>query len=210
MILDDVATVLAVLALLANLLVAAAVVGLVLSRFVAPLRDAWEVTRDVITPYALPGAFIVAVVATAGSLWFQFGAGLDPCEFCWLQRICMYPQSLLLGIAAFRGDLSTARRYFLPIVLVGVGLSTYHYQLERNPGQPQVCGGGGGPVCSAAPFNIFGFISIAYLALSAFLLITTLLLIARQAEPGWEGEEPAAAGEAGPVRLPAPAGRPAS
>ncbi len=207
MILDDVATVLAVLALIANALVAAAVVGFLLSRFVRPLREAWEGTRDVITPFALPGAFIVAVVATAGSLWFQFGAGLTPCEFCWLQRICMYPQSLLLGIAAFRGDLSTARRYFLPIVLVGVGLSTYHYQLERNPSQPQVCGSGGGPVCSLAPFNIFGFISIAYLALSAFLLITTLLLMARQSQPEWEAEEPGPTGEAEPVRTPVSSGR---
>jgi disulfide bond formation protein DsbB len=191
MILDDVATVLAVLALIANVLVAAALVGLLLSRFVQPLRDAWDMTRDAITPFALPSAFIVAVVATAGSLWFQFGAGLIPCEFCWLQRICMYPLSLLLGIAAFRGDLYTARRYFVALAVAGAGLSTYHYQLERIPSQPEVCGAGGQPVCSSAPFNIFGFISIAYLALSAFLLVVTLLLMARESQREWEGEEAA-------------------
>jgi disulfide bond formation protein DsbB len=207
MMLDDVATVLAVLALIANALVVAALLGFLLSRAGRPLRGAWDAARDAITPVALPSAFIVAVIATAGSLWFQFGAGLTPCEFCWLQRICMYPQSLLLGIAAFRRELFTARRYFLPIVVVGVGLSIYQYQLQRNPGEPQVCGIAGQPSCAGTYFNIFGFITIPYLALSAFLLIITLLLMAREERPEWEDEPPVSSDQEGFLRTPVPAGR---
>ena len=58
-----------------------------------------------ITPFALQMAWIVAVLATFGSLFLQFFEHFDPCEFCWFQRICMYPLSLLLGIAAFRGEM---------------------------------------------------------------------------------------------------------
>lgn len=187
--LDNVATALAVLALAANALVLAALGGFLLSRTSASMRDSWERARDVLAPYALPGAFVVAVIATGGSLWFQFGAQLTPCDLCWFQRICMYPQSLLLGIAVARRDLYTARRYMAPLAACGALISTYHYQLERFPSQPTASCGVGQPVCSVAPFNIFNFISISYMALSAFLLIVTLLLMAREPQEEWDEEQ---------------------
>jgi len=121
-------------------------------------------------------AWIVAVLATFGSLFLQFFEHLDPCEFCWFQRICMYPLSLLLGIAAFRGDVQVAKRYFIGLSLVGAGLAIYHYQLEHIP-QPTVCD----PTvpCNIAVINIFGFITVPFLSMAAFLLISTLLLMAR-------------------------------
>jgi disulfide bond formation protein DsbB len=187
--LDNVATALAVLALAANALVLSALGGFLLSRTSAPMRDNWERARDVLAPYALPGALVVAVIATGGSLWFQFGALLTPCDLCWFQRICMYPQSLLLGIAVARRDLYTARRYMAPLAACGALISVYHYQLERFPSQPAPNCGTSGPVCSVAYFNIFNFISISYMAGSAFLLIVTLLLMAREPQGEWDEEE---------------------
>ncbi|HXZ99719.1 MAG TPA: disulfide bond formation protein B [Candidatus Binatia bacterium] len=184
----QVADALSVLALVADLLVLTALAGFLISRLTAPGRDLWKRARDGLAPYALPAAFAVAVVASAGSLYFQYGAGFVPCALCWYQRICMYPETLLLGIATFRRDLYTARRFVAPLALCGALLSVYHYQLERFPTQPTVSCGIGEPVCSAAYFNIFGFISIAYMALSAFLLIATLLLLAREPEPAGEEE----------------------
>jgi hypothetical protein len=42
--------------------------------------------------------------------------------------------------------------------------------------------------CDVAAFNIFGFISIPFLSMAAFLLITTLLLLSRTPEED-EGED---------------------
>ena len=89
----------------------------------------------------------------------------------------MYPLSLLLGIASFRGDLQVAKRYFIGLAVVGAGLAVYHYQLERVPGEPTVCGSA--VPCNIAVINVFGFISVPFLSMAAFLLITTLLLVAR-------------------------------
>src|ERR1700726_4660624 len=89
----------AVLALVADALVLLMVLGFVLSRTSPSARERWGRFRDGVSPFALQIAWIVAVLATFGSLFLQYGEQLNPCEFCWFQRICMYPLSLLLGIA---------------------------------------------------------------------------------------------------------------
>jgi disulfide bond formation protein DsbB len=170
----------AVLALIADALVVLAVLGFLLSRTSPSARERWARFRDGVTPFALQIAWIVAVLATFGSLFLQFYESLDPCLFCWFQRICMYPLSLLLGIAALRGDIQVAKRYFLGLSLVGAGLAIYHYQLEHVPHEVSVCGTALNDVpCNIAVINIFGFITVPFLSMAAFLLITTLLLLAR-------------------------------
>jgi len=181
-----VATPLAVLALIADAITLLALIGFLTSRLSATARGWWDGLRPLISPLALPGAFLVALIAVSGSLYFQFGADLVPCQLCWFQRICMYPQVVLLGVAAVRRDLLTARLYVLPLAVVGLGLSIYHYLLERFPGQIHLNCGVGQPDCAVTPFDIYGFVSIPFMALAAFLLILTLLLVARDAGEEWE------------------------
>jgi disulfide bond formation protein DsbB len=198
----------AMLALVADALVVLAIVGFVASRTTASGRARWGNFRDSISPFALQFAWIVAALATLGSLYLSQIAGLTPCEFCWFQRICMYPLSLLLGIAAFRGEVSIAKRYFMPLSIVGAGLAIYHYQLEHIAHEPTVCGAA--VPCNMAAFNIFGFISVPFLSLAAFALITTLLLVARgnrEDDEEYIEDNVATAGgvEPGDETLPAPA-----
>ncbi|MGP8161190.1 MAG: disulfide bond formation protein B [Candidatus Dormibacteria bacterium] len=181
-----VATPLAVLALVADAIVLLALLGLLVSRVSASARRWWDSLRDLVSPLGLPAAFLVSLIAVSGSLYFQFGADLVPCQLCWFQRICMYPMVILLGISAVRRDLFSARLYALPLGVVGLGLSIYHYLLERFPGQIHLNCGVGQPDCAVTPFDIFGFVSIPYMALAAFLLILTLLLFARDAGQEWE------------------------
>lgn len=69
-------------------------------------------------------AWVVGLVATLGSLYFSEVRGFNPCILCWYQRICMYPQVLLLGIAAFRSDLNI-RRYSLPLAAICALIALY-------------------------------------------------------------------------------------
>jgi disulfide bond formation protein DsbB len=195
----------AVLSLVADALVVLAIVGFVASRTSAAGRERWGNIRDSVSPFAIQFAWIVAALATLGSLYLSQIAGLTPCEFCWFQRICMYPLSLLLGIAAFRGDVSIAKRYFMPLSIVGALLATYHYQLEHIAGEPTACSVA--VPCNSAAFNIFGFISVPFLSLAAFALITTLLLLAREGRHEDEEyiEEDVMTPEPGDETVPAPA-----
>jgi len=80
----------------------------------------------------LAAAWMVSIVATLGSLYYSQIRHFIPCELCWFQRICMYPQVLLLGIALWHGDFKI-RRYLIPLSVVGGLFSIYHLLLERFP-----------------------------------------------------------------------------
>ncbi|WP_160132916.1 disulfide bond formation protein B [Halococcus salsus] len=122
----------------------------------------------------LPLAFgtLVALVATAGSLYFSLGLGLVPCELCWYQRILMYPLVLVLGVAA----LENRRRVFLtalPLSALGTVVAAYHSWLQVSD-TTGTCSVGGG--CSAIQYQIVG-LSIPNLSLIAFVLITVILVV---------------------------------
>ncbi|RJT00773.1 disulfide bond formation protein B [Halococcus sp. IIIV-5B] len=122
----------------------------------------------------LPLAFgtLVALVATAGSLYFSLGLGLVPCELCWYQRILMYPLVLVLGVAA----LENRRRVFLtafPLSILGTIVAAYHSWLQVSD-TTGTCSVGGG--CSAVQYQIAG-LSIPNLSLVAFVLITLALFV---------------------------------
>ena len=122
----------------------------------------------------LPLAFgtLVALVATAGSLYFSLGLGLVPCELCWYQRILMYPLVLVLGVAA----LENRRRVFLtalPLSALGTVVAAYHSWLQVSD-TTGTCSVGGG--CSAIQYQVAG-LSIPNLSLIAFVLITVILVV---------------------------------
>jgi disulfide bond formation protein DsbB len=209
-----VTTVMAVLALIADALVVLVLVALVLSRVSGGSDGWWSQLRLGVVPLALPLAFVAAAIAMAGSLYLSEVVHLTPCKLCWFQRICMYPLVLLLGIAMFRHDLFTAKRYLVPLAGIGALISAYHYQLERVPQQPILSCGIGEPSCAQAVLNVFGFVSVPFLALAAFLLIITVVTLAREPEVAWgedaeDGTGVTASGpeEAMPAASPAAAGR---
>lgn len=117
-------------------------------------------------------AWLVAVAATAGSLVYSEVVGFEPCRLCWVQRIFMYPLVGVLAVGALRRD-PAVRWYGLPLAVVGLGFSIWHYLIQTFPALE---GGSCGPVaCSAKYVNQFGFISIPFMAGAGFLLITVLL-----------------------------------
>ena len=87
---------------------------------------------DSISPIRVWLAWLIAAVATAGSLYFSENAHLVPCKLCWFQRIAMYRLALLLLIAAVRRD-SGIRYYAVPMAAIGAATSAYHYLIEWRP-----------------------------------------------------------------------------
>ena len=112
-----------------------------------------------------------------GSLYLSEVKHLPPCDMCWYQRICMYPSALILGIAAFRRDVGI-RWYIIPLAAVGVALSAYHRLIELFPESVASSCTNDIP-CSTVWVKEFGFLTIPTMAGIGFLLIITLLLLAR-------------------------------
>lgn len=123
-------------------------------------------------------AWVVALVATLGSLYFSEIRGFVPCTLCWYQRILMYPLVLILGVATYRQD-ERGFAYSLPLSVAGILVATYHVLDQNVPGfgAPALCAAG--VPCSAKYINWLGFISIPVLSLTAFALITAMLLVSR-------------------------------
>jgi len=128
-----------------------------------------------IRPIALWLAFLIAATATGGSLYYSEVAHFEPCEYCWYQRIAMYPQALILAIAAVGRD-TAIKVYLIPLSVIGALVSSYHYYIERFPDA-----GGSCSVtvpCNTPWFEQWGFVTLALMALTGFLAIIALLSVA--------------------------------
>lgn len=118
-------------------------------------------------------AFLVALVATVGSLIYSEVIHFVPCRLCWFQRIAMYPLAIVLLVGGLRGE-RQVKFYALPLALIGLAISIYHYLIQTFP---NLEGGACDPAnpCSAKYVDIFGFISIPFMAGSGFMVIAVLL-----------------------------------
>ncbi len=115
--------------------------------------------------------FLVATAATLGSLFFSEVMGLEPCRFCWFQRILMYPLLPVSAVALLRDD-RRAGLYLLPLSLAGMAVATYHVLLQWGFFTESTACSKSGPPCSAIDWIAFGFVTIPALSLTAFTLIS--------------------------------------
>jgi len=143
------------------------------------VRGPLRALRSGVEGYELWLAFVVAAIATGGSLFFSEIAHFVPCELCWYQRICMYPLFVTLLVGGLRKD-REVYAYVLPPAIIGTGFAIYHTQLQAFPQQH-------GPFCKGFdPCTVryvweFGFVSIPFMSLAAFAFIITMMVALRGA-----------------------------
>lgn len=129
--------------------------------------------------FLLYGSWLVAITATLGSLYFSEIREYVPCELCWYQRILMYPLSIILGIATFKNDLNI-KVYVLPLTIIGLSISIFHYLEQKVPGFAEIKPCVNGVPCNTQYINWLGFITIPFLAGTAFILITVAMILIRR------------------------------
>lgn len=132
--------------------------------------------KSMIRENALHLSWVVATVATLGSLFFSEILHYLPCKLCWYQRILMYPLVIILGIAAVRKD-RHMYHYVLPMSIWGAGIALYHYLMQKTTWFKSGAAACGPVPCDVDYINWFGFVTIPFLALIAFVLITVLQLL---------------------------------
>lgn len=138
----------------------------------------------------IAGAWVTALVAMAGSLYFSAVVGFAPCVLCWYQRIMMYPLVLLLAMALLLRERG-AWRVTIVLPITGLVIALYHVAVQYRP-EMEILACEGSIPCGGRYLAVFGFISIPVLAASAFLLITSLMVTAAVAESQTEEPETAA------------------
>ena len=128
-----------------------------------------------VAPQSVLLAWIVATVTTLGSLYYSEHAGFVPCELCWYQRIVMYPLVVVLGVAWIRRD-AKVWMTALVFVVLGAPLSLYHWLVERVPAFAESSSCSVTAPCTTPWFEKLGFVTLAWMAMSSFLLIGVLMV----------------------------------
>jgi len=123
--------------------------------------------------------FLVASVATLGSLFFSEVMQFVPCSMCWYQRIFMYPLVIIFLMSLLFPD-DKVFKYSIGLVVVGLFFAIYHNLLMFDIIPESVVPCVQGVPCSTEYINWYGFITIPLLSLVAYSLLFVLLIIGKR------------------------------
>lgn len=117
-------------------------------------------------------AFFQALISTVGSLFFSEILKFPPCVLCWYQRIAMYPLVVILGIGILKKD-KLMPYYVLVLSLLGFVIAFYHNLLYYSliPEAATPCAAG--ISCTTKFIEWLGFVTIPFLSLVSFAIIST-------------------------------------
>ena len=114
--------------------------------------------------------WVVSLVATLGSLYFSEIREYEPCKLCWIQRIFMYPIAIMTTIAVIQKNAKIAVTTAV-FATIGGCFSLYHYGIQKLDFLTDSAPSCGQVPCTGQYINWFGFVTIPFLALTAFVLI---------------------------------------
>ncbi|NCZ68474.1 MAG: disulfide bond formation protein B [Acidimicrobiia bacterium] len=126
-----------------------------------------------LAPLRLTVPALVTSVSMFGSLYFSEVVNYRPCLLCWYQRIAMYSLAIVLVIAAVRRDRGITP-YAMVLAGIGATIAGYHWLLERWPAIDTGSCSADAP-CSVPYFEVFGFVSLAFMAFCAFVTVLAFL-----------------------------------
>ena len=126
--------------------------------------------------FLLFAAWLIALLGTAGSLFFSEVLDYPPCVLCWYQRIALYPLVLVIGVGIAINDRRVAL-YALPITFAGLAIGVYHNLLYYGIIPEAITPCTEGVPCNAVKLELLGFITIPLMSLGAFAAIALCLFI---------------------------------
>ena len=123
--------------------------------------------------------FVLALVGSAMTLIHQYYFGLPPCPLCWWQRIFLYPQVILFGLAVWRIDRSVTL-YAIFLSAIGAIVALYHHLLQVFPSGGLPCPAEGEISCAQVLFLELGYITYPMMAISLFAFLVVIMLFAHE------------------------------
>lgn len=127
---------------------------------------------------------VLSILATIGALVYQFVYKTPVCEYCWWQRIFMFPIDVIVLVTVWK------KIKFNEIIIgilaaIGSFFASVHYYFHVQVAifdniLTMPCSGIGIiPSCTTNHVLIWGFITIPLMALTVFLVILWLVFLAR-------------------------------
>ncbi len=115
-----------------------------------------------------------------GSLIYSNVIGYAACTLCWYARILLYPQFAIFLLALIKKDRTIIDYVFL-LSILGIIISGYHYFLVDLAHIELVTCDANNVSCATRYVYEFGFVTIPFMSLSAFVFLAGALSSARRA-----------------------------
>lgn len=138
-----------------------------------------------IAEQAILSGFFISLVGLFLSLVYSVALGFEPCDLCWWQRIFLYPQVIIFGVAFYNQKFKKTEDemiflYSLILSLCGgaVALFQYYGQLF-NPSILNTCASQG-VSCAKILFVSFGYITMPMMSLTAYIILILFFFFRRR------------------------------
>lgn len=149
-------------------------VAILIVLFFGPKKN---IFLDFVEKHSLIIGFLVALFASLFSLVYSEIIGFPACALCWWQRIFLYPQVLLFGVALWEKDKKIVK-YAMPLLSIGFVISVYQnfvYYFGDSANLP--CDASGISCYKHLVSEFGGYISIPMLSITSFIAIIAVLLV---------------------------------
>lgn len=133
-------------------------------------------------------AWLVATIATLGSLFFSEVMEYPPCILCWYQRVFMYPLVAIFLVGLFPLD-KNVLKYAAPFVVIGWLTAFYHNLLQYDIITEAMSPCSQGIPCSTNYISYFGFLTIPMFSFIAFSIILVLLFLLTKRKNSWTNKK---------------------
>ena len=133
-----------------------------------------------------PVVMLTTIGTVALTLLYSEYFKFVPCSMCWLQRIAIYPQALMVLLAFKAGDTIRFPVYGIALSIFGLVVAIYQYIYQLVP--PAVREGGFAPClidgsnadCAVKVINEFGFVTFPLLSAITFAFLIVVFLYMRR------------------------------
>ncbi|MFA6022589.1 MAG: disulfide bond formation protein B [Candidatus Pacearchaeota archaeon] len=143
------------------------------------LSPYWQEVWEFIEKNSLLFAFLMVTGGTFGSLVYSEILKLPPCDLCWLQRVFIYPQVIILGVALWKKQRDIFD-YVIGLNVIGLVFAIYQYTMQMiNYSGPCPIGFGTASCFTKDVFE-FGYITIPLMSLTLMVFLIILTYISKQ------------------------------
>jgi disulfide bond formation protein DsbB len=132
--------------------------------------------------YGLLAIFILSTLAVAGTLIMQYAGNLQPCLFCWYQRVFMYPIPVISLIAILKvKNISDVADYIMALSVFGFAIALYQHLLQVLPSGALIpCDATDD--CAIRSVFEFHFVTIPWMAVTVFAAIFLIAFLGRRSD----------------------------
>lgn len=125
--------------------------------------------------------FLLTLFATGMSLFYSEVLGILPCSLCWLQRVFLYPQVVLFGVALWKKDKGIAI-YSIALSVIGGIIALYQHYLQMGGGSLLPCPATADQAldCGVRFLYAFNYITFPLEAVTVFGFLIVLMLFVRR------------------------------